>query len=62
MKIIADGVVDGTIDDNLSVDEYKGHIRMVTTVNDYKNLVSRIVVYNKQDEVIGYEDIYNEKF
>ena len=61
LKIIADGVVDGTIDDNLSVDEYKGHIRMVTTVNDYKNLVSRIVVYNKQDEVIGYEDIYNEK-
>lgn len=27
LKIISDGVVDGTIDDNLSVDEYKGHIR-----------------------------------
>lgn len=39
----------------------KGILEMVTTVNDYKNLVSRIVVYNKQDEVIVYEDIYNEK-
>lgn len=37
ITFVAEAEVDGTVDDQFSLDEYKGYLRMVATVDDYKN-------------------------
>lgn len=61
LKIVADGKVDGSIDDNLSMDEYKGYLRMVTSVNVFYSFLDRVTYYDENNKVVGYVDLYSEE-
>ncbi len=59
MKKEAEGIVDGTLKDDMAMNEYKGHLRMVTTVE--KQEVKEV----KDDitgEVIGYDSLNFETY
>lgn len=50
---IAQGAVDGWINDSFSIDEYDGNLRIVTTVDGRDTTTNSVYVLNKKLEIIG---------
>lgn len=53
IKGIATGVVDGYLKDSFCIDEYKGNLRLVTTIDARDTMTNSVYVLNEKLEKIG---------